>query len=478
MNNDMKKKKISEKHNKKVSKDLVHVWMVTYNHERFIGKAIESVLKQKTDFKYKLIIGEDCSTDNTRKIVEFYAASHPNIIEANFNEKNIGVAKNSIKIYKKCTAKYVALLEGDDYWIDNSKLQRQVDYLETHPRLSMCFTDSYVIDEKDNIIKEHRVGPAYRRQITQKDILSGFCPPANTVLFRNDYLKEILKNLPNIFNGDYYISALMTNYGFAGYINFISAAYRMHGNGLWAKKNRSYLDMNFVKVAKELENKVLPQNKKIVTTNIDGVCNRLAQENQNDQFLENNMWTPQTAMLRSIRDIIICAEGHPKSALSIDNNPQIEKILLRKWPHLHMQIAKWPEIDAQNLEMFETENFDIVFSHQVLEHIPKPWIAAKEMNRVLKKRGLAIHTTCAFNPKHGLPDFNDYYRFLPDGLEQLFDGIRTIKKEGWGSRQALIYNLTIDDGFGELGGRRFCEYLGRKSEENYPWHTWIIYQKL
>ena len=147
-------------------------------------------------------------------------------------------------------------------------------------------------------------------------------------------------------------------------------------------------------------------------------------------------------------------------------------------PGLEVSRAIWPQIDVQNLNMYNDNSFDLVYSHQVLEHIPKPWIAAKEIVRVLKPNGLGVHTTCAFNPRHGPPAFNDYYRFLPDGLEQLFDGVETLNKSEWGNRDALIYNLAIDDGFGELGGRRFNKTVGSKSDGLYPWVTWIIFRKL
>ena len=127
---------------------------------------------------------------------------------------------------------------------------------------------------------------------------------------------------------------------------------------------------------------------------------------------------------------------------------------------------------------FSDNFFDLVYSHQVLEHVPKPWIAAIEMVRVLKVGGIGIHTSCAFNPRHGLPEFNDYYRFLPDGLAELFDGVKVIVKSGWGNRQALLYNLAIDDGYGALGGRRFNKFVGQQNDEQYPWHTWIIFVKL
>ena len=196
-----------------------------------------------------------------------------------------------------------------------------------------------------------------------------------------------------------------------------------------------------------------------------------------DDFLVDGLWTPQTSMLRSIRDWVLAAPDEPRRALSIDRNPTLCEIFRRRWPGLDVTEACWPESDAQNLHSIPDSSFDLVFSHQVLEHIPKPWLAAAELVRVLRPGGLGVHTTCAANPRHGPPAFNDYYRFLPDGLEQLFDGVETIVKAGWGNRQALLYNHAIDDGHGTLGGRRFARAIGEPNDENFPWATWIIFRK-
>ena len=186
---------------------------------------------------------------------------------------------------------------------------------------------------------------------------------------------------------------------------------------------------------------------------------------------------PRTFMLNAIRDWITDCPFDPHTALGIDRNPTLIEILTSKWPWIEITEASYPEHDAQDLSSFQDECFDIVFSHQVIEHIPKPWRAADAMNRVLKTGGLGIHTTCAYNPRHGLPSFNDYYRFLPDGLEQLWDGQDVLVKEGWGNRQAILYNLAIDDGHGTLGGRRFSRAVGEPNDPDHPWVTWIIYQK-
>src|SRR4030042_2430256 len=114
---------------------LVDVAMGTYNHEKFSAQALESVLSQRTNFSYRIIISDDCSTDNTRAIIMSYAEKHPGKIITIFPQKHVGLLhpdRPFIKVLKQCTAKYIALLEGDDYWTEPYKLQKQVDFLKTH----------------------------------------------------------------------------------------------------------------------------------------------------------------------------------------------------------------------------------------------------------------------------------------------------------------------------------------------------------
>ncbi|MBO1912885.1 glycosyltransferase, partial [Microvirga sp. 3-52] len=107
--------------------------------------AIESFLMQKTNFDFEILIGEDCSTDNTKKIVEGYAEKHPGTIRIITSEKNVGARKNSIRLLENSRGKYIAECEGDDYWTDPYKLQKQVDYMVEHPDCSMTFHASEII---------------------------------------------------------------------------------------------------------------------------------------------------------------------------------------------------------------------------------------------------------------------------------------------------------------------------------------------
>src|SRR5215208_3554649 len=127
---------------------LVSVSVITYNHERFIVQALESILIQKVNFKYEVIIGDDCSTDNTRKILEEYAVKYPDRIKLILHEKKgegIPGKLNFISTIEAARGKYIALLDGDDFWTDESKLQKQVDFLEKNPGYSICFHKASIL---------------------------------------------------------------------------------------------------------------------------------------------------------------------------------------------------------------------------------------------------------------------------------------------------------------------------------------------
>lgn len=122
-------------------KPLISVHMITYNHEFYVAQAIESILNQQTDFKYELVIGEDCSTDNTRSVILGYQNKFPDIIRVITSDANVGMHQNSIRTTNACQGKYMAYCEGDDYWHNTNKLQVQVDFLEANPDYVMVHSN-------------------------------------------------------------------------------------------------------------------------------------------------------------------------------------------------------------------------------------------------------------------------------------------------------------------------------------------------
>src|SRR5690606_18572575 len=128
------------------------VWLVTYNHQNYIRESLDSILNQKTNFDFKILIGEDFSTDDTRKICEEYKKKYPENIELYLHSRNIGSNANGLYLYEKCfesDASYIALCEGDDYWTDPLKLQKQVDFLEGNPEYIGCFHNTDVLNQNE-----------------------------------------------------------------------------------------------------------------------------------------------------------------------------------------------------------------------------------------------------------------------------------------------------------------------------------------
>jgi glycosyltransferase involved in cell wall biosynthesis len=122
-------------------KPLVSVHIVTYNQIQYIRQAIDSVLNQKVNFNYEIIIGDDCSTDGTKEIIEYYANQYNDKIFPVYNNINKGFLENWKQTYLQCKGKYIAFLEGDDFWTDEYKLQKQVDFLEANPDYGLIHTD-------------------------------------------------------------------------------------------------------------------------------------------------------------------------------------------------------------------------------------------------------------------------------------------------------------------------------------------------
>jgi glycosyltransferase involved in cell wall biosynthesis len=129
---------------------LISVKMITYNHLPYISQAIEAVLKQEIKFPFELVIGEDCSTDGTRELVLNYENKYPNIIRVIKSDTNVGMKKNSLRTLMACRGKYISYCEGDDYWHNPLKLQKQAEYLEAHPECGLIYSsyDVYHVKSK------------------------------------------------------------------------------------------------------------------------------------------------------------------------------------------------------------------------------------------------------------------------------------------------------------------------------------------
>lgn len=214
----------------------VSILMTTYNHENFITKAIDSVLMQETTFEYQIVIGEDCSTDNTRNILLSYQERFPGKFKLLLHDRNLGGLENGRQVLHACTGEYIASLDGDDYWTSPVKLQKQADYLDDHPECSSCFHDVLIIHEDGS--KE----PIHYRQSqkefsTVEDLLLDNFIPTSAIMFRKCQFGKIPDWFGTLKIADWPIHILNAHHGKIKYFNDVMGVYVVHLGGVWSTKD-------------------------------------------------------------------------------------------------------------------------------------------------------------------------------------------------------------------------------------------------
>jgi glycosyltransferase involved in cell wall biosynthesis len=216
---------------------VVSVCMITYNHENYIRQAIEGVLMQKTNFPIELIIGEDCSTDDTLQICLKYQHNHADIIKILHSNSNLGVIANFNSVLNQAKTKYIALCEGDDYWIDPYKLQKQVDYLTNNNKKVLIHTNGFWN-------KRNKITPWNEWTIKEGNVEETFyygnIVRTCTALFRSEYIDEFLSIWTNSkckIIGDWALFAFYATKGEFGYIADKTSVYRLNSNSVTSKKN-------------------------------------------------------------------------------------------------------------------------------------------------------------------------------------------------------------------------------------------------
>jgi glycosyltransferase involved in cell wall biosynthesis len=218
----------------------VSVWMITYNHEKYIAQAIESVLAQVTNFPFDLIIGEDCSKDRTREICLEYEKKYPHIITVLQHATNVGIHKNLILTLEACKGQYVALLEGDDYWTDNYKLQKQVDFLDKNPDFVLCYQKTLQINE---VTGKEKITNDNDQPVTgMEEILSrGWFMRTGSIVFRNGIVRQFPSWYYDYSSTDYMLHILLAQHGKIGFLNEITSVYRTHEGGITREFERKII---------------------------------------------------------------------------------------------------------------------------------------------------------------------------------------------------------------------------------------------
>ncbi len=213
---------------------LVSVCTITYKHEQYIAEAIESVLMQKTDFPIEMVIGEDAGPDGTRSICESYQEQYPGIVRLLPLEKNEGFQKNLIRTLFACKGKYIALLDGDDYWTDPAKLQKQVDFLEKNEAYNMVFHNVHLLKHGQ---MDGLVYPGSRKEVISiADILNHDYTQTCAIMFRAEPLSKIpvAEAARWIYNDITLFALILSDGSLARYMPEIMSTYRVHTGGVWS----------------------------------------------------------------------------------------------------------------------------------------------------------------------------------------------------------------------------------------------------
>lgn len=208
------------------------VCLISYNQESFIAEAIEGVVNQKTDFPFELVIADDCSTDSTLSIIQTYKQKYPDLIRIVPRPENLGMMANFLASIGECKSEYVALLEGDDYWMDVHKLQKQVDFLEKNPLIAVCFHPVRIKNQSTGAFKESKAAVP-GKITTTRDILKLNYIATCSVIFRNPLGGVFPGWIRSLSMGDWPVHILNSLQGDIYCHPDIMGVYRIHGASEW-----------------------------------------------------------------------------------------------------------------------------------------------------------------------------------------------------------------------------------------------------
>lgn len=253
---------------------ILSVRLMTYNHAKYITQCLNSIEQQQTSFPFEVIIGDDFSTDNNIALIQQFIASSTNknikyILldrkkgdEYDINRQKKGRLYNFLNIINHCKGKYIALIDGDDYWTDSYKLQKQVDFLETNPEFNICFTKSNML--KKNKLELHPIPNISKEGIyTYDDLLTHYNFITTTsLMYRNVIIiPEWFCELPY---GDLGLYGIISQNSKLKCLPDITTIYRIHEDGFWSKSNTIEKTLKTIQFNKLISRILNRKQKKII----------------------------------------------------------------------------------------------------------------------------------------------------------------------------------------------------------------------
>lgn len=261
---------------------LLSICCITYNHENYISQAIEGFLAQKTSFNFEIIIHDDASTDATASIVKKYEQEHPNLIKAIYQKENQysqGIKPWPNFVFPIARGKYIALCEGDDYWTDPYKLQKQVDFLEANPEYNLTCHRYQTYNETTKTLTEDgnevcfTDGNEEGLPFDAPYIFKRWISKTLTVVFRKDHdYSSVLAQYQYARDVHLFYHILKNGKGF--FFPFIGGVYRVHGGGVFSASSQMDKLTKGSLIFREIA-KTNPEFQPVYQGHIDNVINKI-----------------------------------------------------------------------------------------------------------------------------------------------------------------------------------------------------------
>jgi hypothetical protein len=213
----------------------VEIIVITYNHEAYLGEAIDSILAQETSFPIHVTIVDDVSTDNTREVAGRYANADPDRVRLIVNPTNVFNNVALLEVLAESRAEYIAVLDGDDYWIDPLKLQKQVDFMNDHADCALSYHNAELVYQ-DGRPKQYRNPPSQPAFSNIHELFVRNFIANCSVLYKRAALEEIPDWYSGVEAGDWYMHLLAARHGRIAYLPEPMAAYRIHAGGMWTRR--------------------------------------------------------------------------------------------------------------------------------------------------------------------------------------------------------------------------------------------------
>lgn len=297
----------------KLENSLVSICCLTFNHEIYLKQCLDGFISQKTNFKYEIIIHDDASTDGTKEIIEEYTSQYPGLIVAIFQKENQyskGIKPIFNYVFPRAQGKYIALCEGDDYWTDPYKLQKQVDFLEANEEYAVCAHDTlvkYENQDKQEILfsnfPAHPFKNEKRNIYTFKDALTAMLFHTSSIVMKNPKINAQLFNkyFANVFYGDHILMLIGASMGKLYVFDEIMSVYRINSGGVTTNPKV------FSNMHNWLESKILLHSKlkEWFKPNFQDEFNSqiLYYQNQLDDLMKNKTKMNRKKKLRSMINI-------------------------------------------------------------------------------------------------------------------------------------------------------------------------------